>query len=68
MSFVAKAADSLLSAIVPRVTAEAWVCPSGCHREWCGCLNHHIYNWCVNNVAGRPPCLNGECKYTVYTC
>jgi len=68
MSLVTKAADSLLSAIVPRATAEAWTCPAGCHREWCGCRAHHVYNWCVNNIVGKPPCLNGACKYTVYTC
>ena len=31
MSLMTKAADSLLSVIVPRATAEAWTCPSRVH-------------------------------------
>jgi hypothetical protein len=66
MSFIAKAADSLLSAIVPRANAEAWTCPNGCSRQRCtGCLNHHIYNRCINNVGGG---LCAGCRETVYTC
>jgi hypothetical protein len=67
MSLVAKAADSLLSAIAPHATAEAWTCPSGCHRVRCkGCFSGHIYDYCANNVLGRPNCTG--CRYTVYTC
>jgi hypothetical protein len=66
MSFVTKAADSLLSVIVPRATAEAWTCPNGCSRQRCtGCLNHRIYNRCINNQGGG---LCHGCRETVYTC
>ena len=66
MSLIAKAADSLLSAIVPRANAAAWNCPSGCHRMFCGCIGGHVYNYCANNVLGRPNCLS--CRYTIYGC
>lgn len=36
-----KAADSLLSVIVPRAIADAWTCPNGCHRIKCFCLGGH---------------------------
>jgi hypothetical protein len=65
MSLVTKAADRLLGIIVPRATAEAWSCPSGCHRLKCYCLGGHVYDRCLNNVAGKPDCTG--CRYTVYT-
>ncbi len=64
MSLVTKAADSLLSAIVPRVTAAAWSCPAGCHRVFCYCIGGHVYDACVNNATGQQ-CAS--CRYTVYT-
>jgi hypothetical protein len=69
MSLVTKAADRLLSVIVPRATAEAWTCPNGCHRVGCvpNCRNHIIYNRCINNVSGKV-CSGYGCRTTVYTC
>ena len=67
MSFIAKAADSLLSAIVPHATAEAWTCPNGCHRVNCYCEGHIRYNKCLNNVGGAV-CHGYNCRTTVYSC
>ncbi len=66
MKLFANAADKLLSAIVPRATAAAWTCNSGCHRVTCFCYQHHYYDKCANNVFGKPDCKS--CSYTVYTC
>jgi len=65
MSLIAKAADSLLSAVVPRATAAAWSCAAGCHRVTCYCLGHHYYDACINNATGA---TCHSCRYTAYTC
>lgn len=67
MSLMTKAADSLLSVIVPRATAEAWTCPNGCTRYNCYCEGHVRYNKCLNNVSGKV-CSGYNCRTTVYTC
>lgn len=64
MSLIATAADRLLGAIVPRATAEATSCPSGCHRQTCYCAGGHWYDRCVNSSGGT--CKG--CFRTVYTC
>jgi hypothetical protein len=64
MSLIATAADRLLSAIVPRASAAAWTCPSGCNRTTCDCAGGYWYDNCV-----KPDGV--ECKHctiTVWTC
>jgi len=69
MSLVAKAADSLLSAIVPRATAAAWSCPAGCVRQTCSCVTNgggsYWYDRCISSRTGA---LCTLCRPTVWTC
>jgi hypothetical protein len=70
MTIVANAADRLLAAIVPRATAAAWSCTSGCHRKSCGCLpnpqgTHYVWDKCLHNASNQ---LCKPCTLTVYPC
>lgn len=71
MSLIAKAADGLLSAIVPRAEAAAWTCPPGCIRKTsnCGCRTTasgaYWYQKCVSTSTGAV-CLG--CRETDHTC
>jgi hypothetical protein len=68
MSLIASAADRMLSVIVPRASADAWSCDSGCHRVLCGggggCTEGHWWNACVNSKNE----ICNTCRETVYTC
>lgn len=64
MSLIATAADRLLSAIVPRATAAAWSCASGCHRVTCQCAGGKWYDSCVNTKGYE--C--SPCRVTTWSC
>ena len=68
MSLMANAADRLLGAIVPRMSAAAWSCPPGCHRKTCFCSagtsGAYWFDSCVNDNGAS--CTG--CRQTVWTC
>jgi hypothetical protein len=63
MSIVAKAADRMLTAVVPRATASAVSCTNGCWRATCYCRYGYWYDHCISS--------HGECHAcfkTVWPC
>lgn len=64
MGFIANAADRLLGVFVPRATASALTCPSGCKRVTCDCAGGYWYDACVKSSGAQ--CVG--CTRTVWTC
>lgn len=56
MGFIVSAADRLLGAIVPRATAEAVFCPSGCSKQTCFCSGGFIFARCVKGGTQCKAC------------
>ena len=65
MSLMAKAADRMLTVVVPRATASAITCRSGCHRATCYCNtgNNRWYDRCENSNGSCHTCFK-----TVWPC